>query len=65
MKGCALPVLPVLAILISLYFVIQYKWEIYATFAAAIAVGVVLDYFFDKNPRKKLSPSEQKKLFEH
>ncbi|QED37183.1 amino acid permease [Antarcticibacterium arcticum] len=59
-----MPILPILAILISLALVIQYEWQVYAAFAGAIVVGVVLDYFLDRTT-KKVDPEEEKDLFKH
>lgn len=58
------PVLPVIAIVISVFFTLQYSWQVYAAFSAAIVVGVVLDYFLDRHPRKTLS-SEEKEVLAH
>ena len=60
-----LPVLPILAILISASLAIQYQWEVYAAFGVAIVVGVVLHYFLDRKPKKELKPKEEKELFGH
>lgn len=42
------PILPIVAILICLTLVIQYDWQVYAAFLGSIAIGIMLDYFFDK-----------------
>jgi APA family basic amino acid/polyamine antiporter len=60
-----LPVLPILAILISASLTIQYQWQVYAAFGGAIVVGVVLHYFLDRKPKKELKPEEEKELFGH
>lgn len=59
------PILPILAILISLALVIQYEWQVYAAFAGAIVIGIILDYFLDKRPKKELNSEEEKDLFNH
>ena len=60
-----LPLLPIFAILISAGLAVQYEWQVYAAFAAALLVGIVLDYFLDKRPKRKLKPEEEKELFTH
>lgn len=57
------PVLPILAILISLSLVIQYDRQVYAAFVGAIILGIILDYFLDKRPKEKLDPEKEKELF--
>lgn len=59
------PVLPILAILISLFLVIQYDWQVYAAFVGAIAVGLLLDYFLDKRPKEEIDAEKEKELFNH
>ncbi len=59
------PVLPIVAILISLSLVIQYEWEVYAAFVGAIIVGIILDYFLDKRPKENIDPEKEKELFNH
>lgn len=59
------PVLPILAILISLILIIQYEWQTYAAFAGALAVGLVLDYFLDKRQKEEISAVKEKNLFKH
>ena len=59
------PVLPILAILISLSLVIQYDWEVYSAFVGAIAVGIILDYFLDKKSKDEIDPEKEKELFNH
>jgi len=59
------PVLPILAILISLSLVIQYDWEVYTAFVGAIAVGIILDYFLDKKSKDEIDPEKEKELFNH
>ena len=59
------PVLPIVAILISLSLVIQFDWQVYAAFAVAIVVGILLDYFLDKRPKKEIDAEEEKELFKH
>ena len=59
------PILPIFAILISLILVVQYDWQVYAAFAGAIVVGIILDYFLDKMPKKLLDSEEEKELFKH
>lgn len=59
------PVLPILAILISAMLAVQYQWQVYAAFAGAIVAGIVLDYFLDRRPKKDLDPEEEKELFSH
>lgn len=54
-----LPVLPVLAIIVSLILILQYQWQVYAAFAGAILVGVILDYFLDKSPKRDLNKGEE------
>ena len=48
------PILPILAILISLSLIIQFNWQVYAAFAVAIIVGIVLDYFLDKRSKENI-----------
>lgn len=57
------PILPILAILISLSLIIQYEWQIYAAFVGAIVVGIMLDYFLDKKSKDEIDP--EKELFNH
>ena len=59
------PVLPILAILVSLTLIIQYEGVVYAAFDGAIIVGIVLDYFLDKRPRKEVEDNEENELFNH
>jgi len=59
------PILPILAILISLSLVIQFNWQVYAAFAGAIVVGIILDYFLDKREKKEIDPEKEKELFNH
>lgn len=59
------PILPILAIMISLALVVQYEWQVYAAFAGAIVVGIVLDYFLDKREKKDIDPEKEKELFNH
>ncbi|PVW13722.1 APC family permease [Marixanthomonas spongiae] len=59
------PVLPILAILISLSLIVQYEWQVYAAFVGAIIVGVILDYFLDKRPKKEIGAEKEKELFNH
>ena len=47
-----LPVLPVLSILICAALALQFSWTVYASFGGAIVVGIVFDYFFDKQKNK-------------
>jgi APA family basic amino acid/polyamine antiporter len=58
-----LPLLPIFAILISAILAIQYNWQVYAAFAGAIVVGIMLDYFLDKSPKRELKPEEEKEIF--
>lgn len=59
------PVLPILGILISLSLIIQYDWQVYAAFAGAIIVGILLDYFLDKKSKGNRDKEKEKKLFSH
>ena len=59
------PILPILAIVISLSLVIQYDWQVYAAFVGAIVVGVILDYFLDKRPKEDIDAEKEKELFTH
>lgn len=59
------PILPILAILISLSLVIQFDWQVYATFVGVILVGIVLDYFLDKKPKEDIDAEKGKELFNH
>ena len=59
------PVLPILAILVSLTLIIQYDGLVYAAFVGAIIVGIILDYFLDKRPRKEVDGKEENELFNH
>jgi APA family basic amino acid/polyamine antiporter len=59
------PLLPILAILFSLSLVIQYDWQVYAAFAGAIVVGILLDYFLDKQPKAEIDAETDKELFNH
>ncbi|MGB2761510.1 MAG: amino acid permease C-terminal domain-containing protein, partial [Maribacter stanieri] len=59
------PILPILAILISLSLIIQFNWQVYAAFAVAIIVGIVLDYFLDKKSKENIDPEKEKELFNH
>ena len=59
------PILPILAILVSLTLIIQYDGLVYAAFVGAIIVGIILDYFLDKRPRKEVDGKEENELFNH
>lgn len=59
------PILPVLTIFISLTLALQFDWQVYAAFAGAIVVGVILNYFLDKQEKKDMDPEEEKELFSH
>ncbi len=59
------PILPILAIIISLSLVIQFDWKVYAAFVGAIVVGILLDYFLDKREKKDIDPEKEKELFNH
>lgn len=59
------PILPILAILISLSLIIQFNWQVYAAFVGAIIVGIVLDYFLDKKSKENIDPEKEKELFNH
>ncbi|WP_339651317.1 amino acid permease [uncultured Maribacter sp.] len=59
------PILPILAILVSLTLIIQYDGLVYAAFVGAIIVGIILDYFLDKRPRKEIDGKEENELFNH
>lgn len=59
------PILPILAILISLSLVIQYDWQVYAAFVGAIAVGILFDYFLDKRTKGDVDVEKEKELFNH
>lgn len=59
------PILPILAIIISLSLVIQFDWQVYAAFLGAIVVGILLDYFLDKREKKDIDPEKEKELFNH
>lgn len=59
------PILPILATLISLSLVIQYDWQVYAAFVGAIIVGILLDYFLDKRPKEDIDAEKEKELFSH
>jgi len=58
------PVLPILAIVISLFLVIQYDWKVYAAFTGAIIAGVILNYFLDSGSNKNTN-EEKQKYFSH
>lgn len=60
-----IPVLPILAILISLSLVIQFDWQVYVAFVGAIFVGLVLNYFLDKKSKNEIDPEKEKELFNH
>lgn len=57
------PILPILAILISLSLVIQFDWQVYAAFGGAIVAGIILDFFLDKKPKEDIDA--EKELFNH
>lgn len=59
------PILPILAILISLALVVQYEWLVYAAFVGAILIGIVLNYLLDKQSKGNMDPEEEKELFGH
>ncbi|TDU33775.1 amino acid/polyamine/organocation transporter (APC superfamily) [Gelidibacter sediminis] len=59
------PVLPILAILVSLTLIIQYDGLVYAAFVGAIIVGIILDYFLDKRPKKDVDAEKENELFKH
>ncbi|WP_416396840.1 APC family permease [Allohahella sp. A8] len=59
------PILPILAIIISLSLIIQYDWQVYAAFLGAVAVGILLDYFLDKRPKEEVDAEKEKDLFSH
>ena len=59
------PILPIVAILISLSLIIQYQWQVYAAFVGAIVVGRALDYFLDKKSKEEIDPENEKELFNH
>jgi APA family basic amino acid/polyamine antiporter len=59
------PILPILAIFISLSLIIQYDWQVYAAFVGAIVVGIVLDYFLDKRPKEDIDVKDENELFKH
>jgi len=54
------PLLPVLAILISLTLIVQYEWRVYAAFAGALVLGLILNYFLDKGPKEEVSAKKGK-----
>lgn len=56
-------ILPILAIIISLALIVQYEWRIYAAFAGALVVGLVLDYFLNKRQKEEISAEKEKDLF--
>ena len=59
------PILPILAIIISLSLVVQFNWQVYVAFVGAIIVGIVLDYFLDKKSKNEMDPEKEKELFNH
>ena len=59
------PILPILAILISLSLIIQFNWQVYSAFVGAVIVGIVLDYFLDKKSKDEIDPEKEKELFNH
>ena len=54
------PILPILAIIISLSLVVQFNWQVYVAFVGAIIVGIVLDYFLDKKSKNEMDPEKKK-----
>ena len=59
------PILPILAIIISVSLVVQFNWQVYVAFVGAIIVGIVLDYFLDKKSKNEMDPEKEKELFNH
>ena len=59
------PILPILAIIVSLFLIIQYEWQVYLAFIGAIVIGIVLDYFLDKRSKENIDPEKEKEVFKH
>ena len=60
-----IPLLPLLAILISALLALQYDWGVYIAFGVAILVGILFDCLLDKNKKRTLNQKEEKELFSH
>jgi APA family basic amino acid/polyamine antiporter len=60
-----LPILPVLAILMSLFLVFQYNWQVYVAFIGALIIGILLDFFLGSSTKKGKDIEKEDELPKH